>query len=205
MKNTLLIRGAGVAEASGLDYRETAGMVQGVFSWKPGILSSLVVSALSRFTRPLVHGSYRGRPLSGEPHKASWVIASPLTVFVLPEKGRRHRLILAARLRTTGPINMIHLAPVGGRSTAFARGAREIRSGKRSKAPGSAIRKVAQRSVTTWRPQATWSVTGPMTSCNGGYPTPSTSTSFRVPRSGTSPTPGLRGTRVSNGSCPWVI
>jgi glycerol-3-phosphate O-acyltransferase len=138
----MLIRGAGVGEERGLDYQETSGMVQGVFSWTPGLLSSILVSVLSRFTRPLAHGSYLGRPLSGEPHRASWVIASPLTVFVLPEKGRRHRLVLAARLRTTGPINMIRRPPAGGRNIAFARRAREIRLGKRGEAPGSAIEKL---------------------------------------------------------------
>jgi glycerol-3-phosphate O-acyltransferase len=113
-----------------LDYRETANIVQGFFAWKPGPVGSLVVTALSKFMRPLEQGTYGGRSLSGEPHRSSWVIASPLTVFVLPERGRRHRLVLAARLRSTGPVNIIEDPP--GERKASAKAGREPkkRSGK---------------------------------------------------------------------------
>ncbi|HEY5532989.1 MAG TPA: 1-acyl-sn-glycerol-3-phosphate acyltransferase, partial [Candidatus Anoxymicrobiaceae bacterium] len=96
-----------------LDYRETADAIHGFFAWKPYPVSAAVVRALSRFMHPLEQGAYGGRSLSGEPHKAAWVIASPLTVFVLPEAGRRHKLFLAARLRSTGPVNIIQDPPAG--------------------------------------------------------------------------------------------
>ena len=101
-----------------LDYRETGDLVQGFFAWKPDPLSAVLVRSLSRLMRPLEQGSYAGRTLSGDPHRASWVIASPLTVFVLPEAGRRHKLFLAARLRSTGHINIIQDPPVGEKTRA---------------------------------------------------------------------------------------
>jgi glycerol-3-phosphate O-acyltransferase len=99
-----------------LDYHETSDIVQGFFAWRPDPASSALVRVLSKVMRPLEHGSYGGRTLSGEPQRASWVIASPLTVFVLPEGGRRHKLFLAARLRSTGPINIIQDPPEGGKA-----------------------------------------------------------------------------------------
>ncbi len=96
-----------------LDYRETADAIHGFFAWKPYPVNAAVVRALSRFMHPLEQGAYGGRSLSGEPHRAAWVIASPLTVFVLPEAGRRHKLFLAARLRSTGPVNIIQDPPAG--------------------------------------------------------------------------------------------
>ncbi len=105
--------GAGVETGRKLDYRQTAEMTASLFAWKPGPVSALFVRALSRVTRPLEQGSYTGRSLAGEPHRAAWVIASPLTVFVLAEPGRRRKLYLAARLRSTGAINIIQEAPDG--------------------------------------------------------------------------------------------
>ncbi len=101
-----------------LDYRETTDIVQSFFAWKPAPVSALLVRLFSRLMRPLEQGTYRGRALGGEPHRPSWVIASPLTVFVLPETGRRHKLFLAARLRSTGPVNIIQDPPVGEKAMA---------------------------------------------------------------------------------------
>ena len=101
-----------------LDYKESANVVQGFFAWKPGPLSAVLVKGLSRVMKPLEQGTYGGRSLSGEPHRSSWVIASPLTVFVLPEAGRRHKVFLAARLRSTGNINIIQDPPEGGKARA---------------------------------------------------------------------------------------
>ena len=118
-----------------LDYRETAEVVRALFSWRPDPVTGVVVKVLSRIMRPLEQGSYRGRSLSGEPHRASWVIASPLAVFVLPESGHRHKLVLAARLRSTGPINIIQDPPEGVRT----RPARRVKKakGKNGTAGGS--------------------------------------------------------------------
>ena len=118
-----------------LDYRETAEVVRALFSWRPDPVTGVVVKVLSRIMRPLEQGSYGGRSLSGEPHRASWVIASPLAVFVLPESGHRHKLFLAARLRSTGPINIIQDPPEGVRK----RPARRVKKakGKNGTAGGS--------------------------------------------------------------------
>ncbi len=101
-----------------LDYQETSNILEGFFAWKPGPVSSVVVKALSAFMRPLEQGTYGGRALSGEPHRSSWVIASPLTVFVLPEVKYRNKVFLAARLRSTGPINIIEDPPQVQRASA---------------------------------------------------------------------------------------
>jgi 1-acyl-sn-glycerol-3-phosphate acyltransferase len=121
------------AAEKGLDYRQTTDIVQGFFAWKPGPLSSVVVRALSTVMRPLEQGSYGGRTLSGEPHRAIWVIASPLTVFVLPEAGRRQKLFLAARLRSTGPISIIQDPPEG---TKEKKKPKKTKSGKSKKMKG---------------------------------------------------------------------
>ena len=91
-------------------------IVHGFFAWKPGLLTSVLVRGLSGFMQPLEQGTYGGRSLSGEPHRSSWVIASPLSVFVLPETGLRHKVFIAARLRSTGPINIIEDPPEAGRA-----------------------------------------------------------------------------------------
>ncbi len=110
-----IVKELDVTTSRGLDYRETSDIVQGFFAWKPDPLGALAVKALSLIMRPLEQGTYRGRALSGEPHRSSWVIASPLAVFVLPEAGYRHKLYLAARLRNTGPVNVIEDPPEGRR------------------------------------------------------------------------------------------
>lgn len=89
-----------------LPYQETADALQDRFAWKRGLLSSLIVKFLSFILDPLESGTYRGRILAGEPHRPCPVVNTPLTVFVIPE-GRLQRLFLAARLRVTGPINII--------------------------------------------------------------------------------------------------
>ena len=122
-----------VATKKGLDYGQTTDIVQGFFAWKPGPVSSVVVRALSTVMRPLEQGSYGGRTLSGEPHRASWVSASPLTVFVLPEAGRRQKLFIAARLRNTGPINIIQDPPEG---TKEKKKPKKTKSGKSKKMKG---------------------------------------------------------------------
>lgn len=89
-----------------LSSRETAEALSDRFAWKHGLISSLLVRALSVVLVPLERGTYRGRALAGEPHRSRPVANTPLTVFVIPE-GRRERFFLAARLRVTGPVNVI--------------------------------------------------------------------------------------------------
>ncbi|MBU1671299.1 MAG: 1-acyl-sn-glycerol-3-phosphate acyltransferase [Actinobacteria bacterium] len=89
-----------------LSYRETADALRDRFEWKHGPASSLLVKALSLVLEPLETGTYRGRALAGEPHRSYPAVNTPLTVFFIPE-GRWQRLFLAARLRATGPINII--------------------------------------------------------------------------------------------------
>jgi len=115
-----------------LDYRETVNIVQGFFAWKPGPVSSVLVRGFSRFMRPLEQGTYSGRSLSGEPHRSSWVTASPLNVFVLPEAGFRHKVFIAARLRSTDPINIIEDPPEGSRARKKPRKPRQGKSPKRA-------------------------------------------------------------------------
>ena len=122
-----------------LDFKETAEVVRALFSWKPGPITGVLVRALSGIMRPLEQGSYGGPSLSGEPHRASWVIASPLAVFVLPEAGHRHKLFLAARLRNTGAINIIQDPPEGVKT----RPARIVEKSKKAK--GKAGKKGSSR------------------------------------------------------------
>ncbi|MBK5093262.1 MAG: hypothetical protein JJE48_07080, partial [Actinobacteria bacterium] len=122
-----------------LDFKETAEVVRALFSWKPGPITGVLVRALSGIMRPLEQGSYGGPSLSGEPHRASWVIASPLAVFVLPEAGHRHKLFLAARLRNTGHINIIQDPPEGVKT----RPARIVEKSKKAK--GKAGKKGSSR------------------------------------------------------------
>ena len=126
----------GIKTEEKLDYSEAADIVQGFFAWKPDPVSAVLVRALSRFMRPLEHGSYGGRSLTGEPHRSAWVIASPLTVFVLPESGRRQKLFLAARLRSTGPINIILDPPGEGKPK---RSKRKKKQDGRKKAKGRSV------------------------------------------------------------------
>ena len=94
-----------------LDFSQAAGVVSTAFAWKPGPVARALVAVLSRVMKPLEQGSYEGRALSGEPHRASWVIASPLNVFVVPRSGYWRRVVLAARLRHAGRINVVELGP----------------------------------------------------------------------------------------------
>lgn len=93
-----------------LDYRETADLVGTFFALKPGPVTGVLVKALSFVMHPLEQGSCHGRPLLGEPHRASWVIAGPLTVFALHGAPFRRRLVLAARLRHRADINIIDVS-----------------------------------------------------------------------------------------------
>ncbi|MHB8894676.1 MAG: 1-acyl-sn-glycerol-3-phosphate acyltransferase [Candidatus Geothermincolia bacterium] len=88
-------------------FRHAAGAVGSSFAWRPDPFARILVGLLSRVMRPLEQGSYEGRPLSGEPHRASWVIASPLNVFVVPKAGYWRKIVLAARLRHKGEINVV--------------------------------------------------------------------------------------------------
>ncbi len=128
------------ANGRGLDYRETSEVVNGFFAWKPGPLSSVLIKTLSAVMRPLEQGSYGGKVLSGEPHRASWVIASPLTVFVLPEASYLRKVALAARLRSTGPVNIIAEEQAGSR-------ARRARKGSKSRGTGRTGRRRRRRNV----------------------------------------------------------
>jgi len=129
-----------------LDHKETAEVVSALFSWRPDPVTGVLVKALSRIMRPLEQGTYGGRSLSGEPHRASWVITSPLAVFLLPEAGRRHRLFLAARLRNTGAINIIQDPPEGVK-TRPARKAKKAKKAKGKAGKSGGSRKVAKSDV----------------------------------------------------------
>ncbi|MFH1151055.1 MAG: 1-acyl-sn-glycerol-3-phosphate acyltransferase [Actinomycetota bacterium] len=97
------------AVRTGLDYHETARAVEAFCAWKPLPHTRLLIKTLCRVVRPLEQGSYEGRMLAGEPHRSSWVIAGPLTVFVVPRASYRRRVYLAARLRHAGGINMVEV------------------------------------------------------------------------------------------------
>jgi glycerol-3-phosphate O-acyltransferase len=99
-----------------LPFARAAGEVSASFAWRPDPLARLLISVLSRVMRPLEQGSYEGRPLDGEPHRASWVIASPLNVFVLPSSSYWRRIVLAARLRHKGEINVVEVGSGGERA-----------------------------------------------------------------------------------------
>jgi 1-acyl-sn-glycerol-3-phosphate acyltransferase len=110
------------ATCPGLDFPETVEVVRSTFAWRPGAPARILIKALSRFMRPLEQGSYEGRAIDGEPHRSSWVIASPLNVFVLPRTGYWRKIVLAARLRHTGEINVLEL-PAGSGSNGNGPGA----------------------------------------------------------------------------------
>ena len=94
-----------------MDFSEASSRVQERFGWKPGFLSRAAIEALSRIMRPLEQGAYEGRLLSGGPHRARWVAASPLNVFVLPRAGSWRKIVLCARLRHTGLVNVLEAGP----------------------------------------------------------------------------------------------
>ncbi len=110
-----------------LSCHETADALQSRFAWKHGLFSSLLVRTLSLLLDPLEYGTYRGRALDGEPHKSCLVVNTPLTVFFIPE-GRWQRLFLAARLRATGPINIIQDPAADVRPTEYADPGRRLGS-----------------------------------------------------------------------------
>jgi 1-acyl-sn-glycerol-3-phosphate acyltransferase len=96
---------------AGLDFRETAEMVSSFFGWKPDPVARLLIRALSGIMSPLEQGSYEGRRITGEPHRASWVIASPINIFVVPRDGYWRKIVLAARLRHVGDVNIVAVGP----------------------------------------------------------------------------------------------
>lgn len=108
------------APAAPMDVRETSAVVQAHFGWKPGLVSRAAIRALEVLMSPLEEGSYEGRPIAGGPHMACWVTASPLNVFVLPRVSWRAKVVLAARLRHSGSINVVESRPKrdGGRASA---------------------------------------------------------------------------------------
>jgi 1-acyl-sn-glycerol-3-phosphate acyltransferase len=106
--DTAVAERSAVAEEK-LPFAQAAGAVGASFAWRPDPLARLLIRAMSRIMRPLEQGSYEGRALDGEPHRASWVIASPLNVFVLPGGGYWRRIVLAARLRHKGEINVVEV------------------------------------------------------------------------------------------------
>jgi glycerol-3-phosphate O-acyltransferase len=89
-----------------LSYQKTAEALHKRFAWTQTLSTSLLVRALSLVLDPLESGTYRGRALEGEPHRSCEAVNTPLTVFVIPE-GRLQKVLLAARLRVKGPINII--------------------------------------------------------------------------------------------------
>lgn len=99
-----------------LDYQGASGAVGESFGWKPDPFARAAIAVLSRFMRPLEQGSYEGRTLSGEPHRASWVIASPLNVFVVHGGSYWRKIVLASRLRHTGFINVVSTGRDPGRA-----------------------------------------------------------------------------------------
>lgn len=110
-----------------LSCHETADALKSRFAWKHGLFSSLLVKTLSLLLDPLEYGTYRGRALDGEPHRSCPVVNTPLTVFFIPE-GRWQRLFLAARLRATGPINIIQDPAADVRPTEYADQGRRLGS-----------------------------------------------------------------------------
>jgi glycerol-3-phosphate O-acyltransferase len=111
-----------------LDYQDTAGMVNTLFAWRPGCLTRLLARLLSRLMKPLEHGSYHGKELEGEPNRPSSVIAGRLTVFALRRARFSSRLILSARLRHSGDINIVRIAAERGKAQR-----REMPRGRRVK------------------------------------------------------------------------
>ncbi len=99
-----------------LDFRETVDVVSFVFAWKPNPVARVVIKGLARFMRPLEQGSYDGKRITGEPNRASWVIASPLNIFIMQRASYWQKIVLAARLRHAGEINVVEVGPAGGKS-----------------------------------------------------------------------------------------
>lgn len=105
----------GTLDEARLEYREAASLVNAMFAWKPNQATGILVKVLSRFMKPLEQGSSHGKTLEGEPHHPSWVIAGNLTVFAMPSTRYRHRVVLAARLRHHGDINIVEMSRHSGR------------------------------------------------------------------------------------------
>lgn len=97
------------------DYPETAGLVEGIFSWSPGALTRLLIHLVSRLVSPLEEGTVGGRRLEGDPHRPRCVIAGRLTVFAVEGRGHLRDLVLAARLRHREGVNMVYLGGGNGR------------------------------------------------------------------------------------------
>jgi len=113
LKGTLERKGG--TDETRLEYQEAASLLNAMFAWKPNPATGILVRVLSRFMKPLEHGSSYGKTLKGEPHHSSWVIAGNMTVFALPSTRYRHRVVLAARLRHHGDINIVEMSRHSGK------------------------------------------------------------------------------------------
>lgn len=96
-------------EGETFTYDETVKILQTLFGWKPSLPTRILARLLMRIVHPLEQGSYHGRVLPGEPHRASWVISGPLTVFILDEARYWRRVFLLSRLRVSSHINLIDI------------------------------------------------------------------------------------------------
>lgn len=127
-----------------LGYEETVNLLSAFFGWKPGRATVFLIKRLSRFVDPLEQGSYHGRTLPGNPHRIGLVTAGPLTVFTLNGAGYRRRVLLAARLRHAGDINIIEMAGTGRERNGWIRTARwSLLKGKRKRAKAAASEALA--------------------------------------------------------------
>ena len=120
-------------ELAGLDFRETVEIVSSSCAWKPDPVARALIKVLSGVMSPLEQGSYEGRRITGEPNRASWVIASPINVFVVPRAGYWRKIVLAARLRHAGKINVVEVGPetvkAPGKASRLERAAGRLRRG----------------------------------------------------------------------------
>lgn len=128
-------RKVSVTREAHLDYDETARLLGMFFGWSPSRATVLWIKALSRFVDPLEQGSYHGRTLPGNPHRVGLVTANPLTVFALYGAGYRRRVLLAARLRYAGDMNIVEMARAPGESNGRSRKVRvRVAGGRRRRA-----------------------------------------------------------------------
>ncbi len=95
-----------------LSYEETASVLSGLLGWVPGPLSRLLIRIVSKVVVPLEKGSCAGRALRG-PYGDDYLSTDPLTVFAVEHDGAWMRILLAARLRKGGPLNVAAIS--GGR------------------------------------------------------------------------------------------
>ncbi|MDD5747955.1 MAG: 1-acyl-sn-glycerol-3-phosphate acyltransferase [Actinomycetota bacterium] len=110
MKSSVLQLEDSVRElGKSIDYEGTVQFIERQFVWRPGLVTRVLAGVMKRVVLPFEEGSYHGRKLPGEPHRASWVIAGPLTVFLFEEATYRRKLMLLARLRCPAQLNLIEI------------------------------------------------------------------------------------------------